>query len=184
MRLNPDPEALLADPEAFRGLLFRVEGTLEQRTPLDGAFAEVEEWFVRDEQERPLLLYVDVTGPASIEEGLVAPGRSLAVYARFYKRIDAVARDQTVHRYPAFVGANPWWTDDSPRASDRAAPRSISPSWSWCWRRCSPSSSFSRGDRGPGRDGRTPRGHRVPATAVFWTTAGHCPMIRRTPSRS
>ncbi len=34
-------------------------------------------------------------------------GQAVVIHARFYKRVDAVARDGQVHRYPAFVGAFP-----------------------------------------------------------------------------
>lgn len=103
VRLELDPDHLLADPAANRGKLFQLVGTLEQPgwlPPPDDAIAE---WFVRDAAGRPMLVYVcGLTHDHSFRHG-----QSVTLPARFYKRVDARARDGRVHRYAAFVGAYP-----------------------------------------------------------------------------
>ncbi|UCD75047.1 MAG: hypothetical protein JSV91_14835 [Phycisphaerales bacterium] len=103
VRLDPDFEAMLADPDAFRGDLCRLAGRIEQQTPLEPPYDMAEEWFIRNDQGRPILVYV-----AGLEgsEGL-EPGAGVEIFARFYKRVDAMARDGQAHSYPAFVGALP-----------------------------------------------------------------------------
>jgi hypothetical protein len=101
VRLAPDPEAMSSGPDDYRGDLCRVAGVLQQRTPLDGPWAGVGEWFVRDAEGRPLLVYV--VG----DDGTIREGTAVRIHARFYKPVDAVARDGETHRYAAFVGALP-----------------------------------------------------------------------------
>ena len=98
VRLHPDLEAMGSDPVAFRGDLCRLEGRLEQLRLLE-THSGVQEWFVRDGQGRPALVFV-VGAQASLEAG-----QRITVLGRFYKRLEAVARDGRRRGYPAFVGA-------------------------------------------------------------------------------
>jgi hypothetical protein len=103
VRLQPDLERMLAHPETYRGTLCRLEGSLEQQAPLAPPWEGMAEWFVRDDAGRPILVYVAGLQPGRGFRG----GRPVVILARFYKRVDAVARDGRTHRYPAFVGAHP-----------------------------------------------------------------------------
>ncbi len=113
VRLHPNLEAMLADPDSFRGQVCRITGAIQQQTQLPAPHDDVVEWFVRDDDDRPILIYV--LGP----QESFRDGQEIAVLARFYKYVDEKARDGEVHRYPAFVGAFPtrlatgevtaWW---------------------------------------------------------------------------
>ncbi len=107
LRLHPDLEAMMAEPDAFRGDLCRVTGTIQQQTPLGRPYTGVAEWFLRDEEERPFLVFVTDRGLAKSSGKVFADGNRVRIVARFYKRVDALARDGTVHMYPAFVGRFP-----------------------------------------------------------------------------
>lgn len=107
IRLHPDLEAMMADPDAFRGDLCRITGTIQQRTPLGRPYTGVAEWFLRDEGERPFLVFVSDLGLEKSSGEVFADGNRVRIVARFYKRLDALARDGTVHVYPAFVGRFP-----------------------------------------------------------------------------
>ncbi len=103
VRLELDPEHLLADPAANRGELFQLVGTLEQPAWLPPPDDAIAEWFVRDHVGRPMLVYVcGLPSDHSFRDG-----QSVTLPARFYKRVDARARDGRVHEYAAFVGAYP-----------------------------------------------------------------------------
>ena len=103
VRIELDPEQLLADPAANRGELFQLAGTLEQPAWLPPPDQAVAEWFVRDAAGRPMLVYVcGLPSDHSFRDG-----QSVTLPARFYKRVDARARDGRVHEYAAFVGAYP-----------------------------------------------------------------------------
>jgi len=96
-------ESVLADPAANRGELFQLAGTLEQPAWLPRPDDAIAEWFVRDDAGRPMLVYVcGLTLNDSFHDG-----QAVTLPARFYKRIDARARDGRVHGYAAFVGAYP-----------------------------------------------------------------------------
>ncbi len=100
IRLHPDLDAMVAEPEAYRGQLYEIVGRLQQQTRIDQANEGVVEWFIRDEQGRPILTYVVGVQP----DHAFRDGEQVQIVARFYKRVDAVARDGKVHQYPAFVG--------------------------------------------------------------------------------
>ncbi len=103
VRIEPDLEAMLERPQDHRGELCRIAGRLEQQTRLERPYEGVLEWFVRDESDRPVLLYaVDADATRPFREG-----ERVMLMARFYKSVEAVARDGERHRYPAFVGAFP-----------------------------------------------------------------------------
>jgi hypothetical protein len=103
--LQPDPDldSMLAEPAAHRGRLCRVAGSIQQQTPLAYPYEDVGEWVVRDVAGRPILVYVCGLAP---DHGFRV-GRQVVIPARFYKRVDAVALDGRLHRYPAFIGAFP-----------------------------------------------------------------------------
>lgn len=112
IRLQPDLTAMLADPEAYRGSLCQIAGRVQQQTPLSALYEGVTEWFIRDESGRPILVYVvDHEGDPTISDG-----QAVVLHARFYKRVDAIARDGVARSYPAFVGALP----SRPVAADAA----------------------------------------------------------------
>jgi len=103
VRLDPDFDAILADPDAYRGDLCLIAGRIEQQSPLEAPYDLTEEWFIRNDDGRPILVYVaGLDGSEGLE-----PGAGVEIFARFYKRVDATARDGQVHRYPGFVGALP-----------------------------------------------------------------------------
>ena len=103
VRIELDPQQLLADPAANRGELFQLAGTLEQPAWLPPPDQAIAEWFVRDAAGRPMLVYVcGLPSDHSFRDG-----QSVTLPARFYKRVDARARDGRVHEYAAFVGAYP-----------------------------------------------------------------------------
>jgi hypothetical protein len=110
IRLNPDFDALLGDPEAYRGELCRVAGRIEQVESLAPPYDGVEAWFVRVEDERPVLVYVDFKNRENSRFDFRSMMR-IEIIARFYKRYERIAdgegRDQQVHSYPVFVGAFP-----------------------------------------------------------------------------
>ena len=102
-----------------------ITGSLQQQTPSPEQ-PRISEWFVRVESGRPILLYVY---GSDVGSGVGAPGpdsgddfedgQTITIPARFYKRVEAVARDGRVHEYAAFVGAFPRLvatdTRDNPR---------------------------------------------------------------------
>ncbi len=103
VRLEPDFERLLAEPAAHRGQLFRIAGRIELQTPLAYPYEDVSEWVVRDRRGRLALVFVCGLDPGHGFQ----PDGPVVILARFYKRVDTVARDGRLHRYPAFVGASP-----------------------------------------------------------------------------
>lgn len=106
VRLEPDVDTMLADPARYRGDMCRIVGAIQQQTRLAAPYERVTEWFVRDASGRPLLVYV--YGVADTDEpGGFRDGQPVEIYARFWKRVEAEARDGLKRPYPAFVGALP-----------------------------------------------------------------------------
>ncbi len=103
VRLNPDFEAMLGDPGAYRGELCRLAGRIQQQRCLDPPHQTTVEWFLRDESKRPIQVYVDGL-PANHS---FRDGQAVTLLARFYKRTTEIARDGQLHHYPAFVGGWP-----------------------------------------------------------------------------
>lgn len=103
VRLEPDFEAMLNDPGGYRGELCRISGRLEQQSWLAPPHQDVAEWFIRGAGDEAIALYVCGLGA----DRQFDDGAEIVVHARFYKRIDADARDGERHRYAAFVGAFP-----------------------------------------------------------------------------
>ncbi|MHC4414776.1 MAG: hypothetical protein ACYS0G_05785 [Planctomycetota bacterium] len=103
LRLNPDLATMLQRPDAHRGELCRITGRIQQQSRLDRPHQNVLEWFIRDEGDRAILVYV-----ARLERSdQFRDGQQVMILARFYKRVDATARDGKVRGYPALVGAFP-----------------------------------------------------------------------------
>lgn len=103
IRLEPDPQVMLQDPQAHRGALCRLAGTVVQQTALARPYESVTEWFIRDEAGRPILVYVVGLN----QDRPFRDGSKILIDARFYKRVDFVARDGARHEYAAFVGRFP-----------------------------------------------------------------------------
>ena len=61
------------------------------------------ECFVRDADDTPLLLFL--AGPP---RGTLRDGQRIRTPARYYKRIDLIARDGQLRSYPAFVAGATW----------------------------------------------------------------------------
>lgn len=109
IRLEPDYQAMLENPEQYRGELCKITGKLQQHNPLPGLNKGIGEWFVRDSSSRPILVYI----VKNIDDQTFRDGQSVEIIARFYKRVDAIAKDGEEYSYPAFVGAFP----ESPSAA-------------------------------------------------------------------
>ncbi len=103
VRLKPDIDAMVASPDVYRGELCRIAGVIQQRTRLERPHDQVWEWFVRDDDGRPILVYV--VGLTAEDESLFDDGDQVGLIGRFYKRVDADARDGRTRSYPAFVTA-------------------------------------------------------------------------------
>lgn len=103
IRLAPDFAAMTATPERYRGDLCRIEGRLEQRTTLGGAF-HGDEWFIRTDRGLPVVVYLPIDDTMKP----LRDGERIAINARFYKRMRFPGRDGVERSYAAFVGARPW----------------------------------------------------------------------------
>lgn len=103
IRLNPDFNALLTQPSTFRGDLCRINGKLQQQTRLAPPYETIWEWFVRAQNNQPIVVYVVDLDPSTS----YPDNQQVEIDARFYKRVDFTARDGKHRRYPAFVGACP-----------------------------------------------------------------------------
>jgi hypothetical protein len=117
IRLHPDFGAMIDNPSAYRGDLCRVRGALQQHNRLPPPHEAIWEWFVRTDSGRPVIVYVvDLDDAARFMDG-----RTVEVDARFYKRVDARAREGTIRQYAAFVGAFPRAMGATGAASARGA---------------------------------------------------------------
>ena len=113
IRLRPDFKAMLDKPAEYRGELCRVSGALQQSTNLAPPFDTVWEWFVRNADGTAAIIYVvNPEKPDSFHDL-----ETVEIDARFYKRMNFVARDGKARVYPAFVGAFPRRPVDSAAAS-------------------------------------------------------------------
>lgn len=86
-----------------RGGLYRIEGVIQQQSLLDLPHHDVAEWFIRSDDGTPLLVFV----VGLDHRQCFHDGQRVRLDARYYKAIDAMARDGTLHRYPALVGRRP-----------------------------------------------------------------------------
>ena len=96
-------EALMTSPSATRGELYRVEGQLLQERTMPAPHRDIQEWFLRLPSGEPVVVYL----PARDAMALNADGQVVTIDARFYKVLEAIARDQQVRKYPAFFGRSP-----------------------------------------------------------------------------
>jgi hypothetical protein len=103
---DPDLERILAEPDTYRGRPYRVAGIIQQQTPLAYPYDDISEWVVRDGAGRPIIVFVCGHAGEPPNRGF-REGRPVVIPVLFYKRVDAVALDGRLHRYPAFVGAYP-----------------------------------------------------------------------------
>ncbi len=107
VRLQPDLEAMADDPVTFRGELCRVQGVLSQQTRLAPPHETATEWFVRNEQGVPFMVFFVDVAPGSAPDAPFRDGDTIEMFARFYKMVEFTARDGQNHRYAAFVGSHP-----------------------------------------------------------------------------
>ncbi|HVP73118.1 MAG TPA: hypothetical protein VMS30_05225 [Phycisphaerales bacterium] len=106
IRLAADLNALVGQPEQYRGELCRITGELLQITALGPPYETVSEWFVREDRSgTPVMVYVVQPGAGRPER--FAEHQHVQIDGRFYKRMRMQARDRQVRDYAAFVGAYP-----------------------------------------------------------------------------
>ncbi|MDP7004893.1 MAG: hypothetical protein QF718_01605 [Phycisphaerales bacterium] len=91
-----DLSLIKKNPSIFRGNLFMVSGMIEQMEELPSTWKSSQEWFVRDEEGNPFILYV--VGDINIDLK-----SRIRVPARFYKTISLTSRDNRLRMYPTFV---------------------------------------------------------------------------------
>ena len=95
----------VARPSSARGLGVRLEGRVEQVTPLGRPWDAFSEAFVRLPEETVLAVFVPRSDALQV-------GQRVRLEGRFYKRISAVARDGQTRVYPAVVARRraelPW----------------------------------------------------------------------------
>jgi hypothetical protein len=106
IRLEPDVDALIVDPAAHRGELCLLLGQVQQQTPLERPFENAIEWFVRDDQGRPMAVYLPAADAAAFRDG-----QRISMPARFYKRLTYTDREGVQRACAAFVGAGPALVD-------------------------------------------------------------------------
>jgi hypothetical protein len=115
IRIHPDYRAMQDNPARHRGELCQVHGMLQQNTRLSPPFDSVFEWFIRTDGDNAMIVYViDVADPLQFKMF-----EAVEIDARFYKRMEFIARDGQKHNYAALVGRFP------KRASDSIAPASM-----------------------------------------------------------
>ncbi|MBG80128.1 MAG: hypothetical protein CMJ39_05385 [Phycisphaerae bacterium] len=100
-------EDLLESPPSNRGLLYCIQGRVQEIRAMRSPYQEMEEWFIRLSSGEPLALYV----PAGQIE--VAAGAHVEVNALFYKILKARAMDGQIRRYPVFLGGRVERRDDA-----------------------------------------------------------------------
>jgi hypothetical protein len=94
---QPGWDALVAAGDEARGTPVSIEGRLVQQGMLPPPWEHVAEWFVREPDGRPVCVFV-------VDPPQIRDGTGVRLVGHYYKRIDAEARDGTVHAYPAAVG--------------------------------------------------------------------------------
>lgn len=105
IRLNPELDAMTGYPADFRGDLCLLTGIIQQQAVLPAPYETVSEWFLRDDDGEPMIIYIAGL-PGGLGSGF-QDGTRIRIIARFYKRVDFIARDGMQRSYPAFVGAKP-----------------------------------------------------------------------------
>jgi len=99
------PDQLITNPDAHRGEPFTVTGVIQQQRRLPRPHARAHEWFVRDDDGTPFVVFV--VGLTDEEASRFIDGNRISLDARFYKRLDDVGRDRVSRSYAAFVGVGP-----------------------------------------------------------------------------
>lgn len=110
-------DAILEDPARYRGLRVTVSGRVEQHRSLSRPFQDVDEWFVRDDNGLPWMMYV-VGNDEHVEDG-----RQVTMVAHVYKRVRLEDRSGVMRLYPALIGHNPVWLPVPPSMVDDEGPR-------------------------------------------------------------
>lgn len=105
IRLKPELNSMIKSPTDYRGDLCRLIGVIQQQTRLPAPYDTVSEWFLRDDAGKPMIIYVSGF-PFDFGTGF-EDGVRIQIIARFYKRVDFIARDGIQRSYAAFVGAKP-----------------------------------------------------------------------------
>ena len=100
LRRRVDGAAMEEQPQAMRGDLVLLDGTLAQRTDLPRPWQGVDEWFVRDDFGETVIALVD--GPLDATQP--NPGDRVRVLGRLYKPITQTSRDGVDRTWPALVG--------------------------------------------------------------------------------
>ena len=122
VRLVVDRAALLADPDSARGALVRLEGVVHEPRRLAPPFEDVIECFLVDASDVPHLVYFVDARDDPLELDHLSEWSCIA---RFYKRVDATARDGTDRAYAAFVGARPMRRDGIGAGTETGQNRSV-----------------------------------------------------------
>lgn len=95
--VNQTIDLAVQSPEAYRGVWFVFDGTIEQISPLpERAWNHVAECFLRGADGELMILY-------AIEGTQLPLKSSISGQAVFYKTIELEGRDGQVRNYPAFV---------------------------------------------------------------------------------
>ena len=100
LRRRVDGAAMEEQPQAMRGDLVLLDGTLAQRTDLPRPWQGVDEWFVRDGFGQTVIAFVDGDG----NSGKPRAGDRVRVLGRLYKPITQTSRDGVDRTWPALVG--------------------------------------------------------------------------------
>lgn len=101
----PDGDALLADPARHRGEPVMLEGRIEQQMRIDAPYGPAVEYFLRDANDQPLIVYTPAARGA--DATALRDGQRVQLPARFYKTMQFTARDGRERTYLAFVGNHP-----------------------------------------------------------------------------
>jgi hypothetical protein len=107
VRLHVDVDALRADPDAYRGALYRIEGVLQDRERLAAPYERVELWYLRLNDKTPIAVYLPVTDAGPLIGTPPAAGTRIVCFARFYKRLEGENRRGRMAQWAAFVGNHP-----------------------------------------------------------------------------
>jgi hypothetical protein len=102
VRYGPDIASMLDDPDGSRGDVVYLAGTLIQQHRYDPPYDTTVEWFLRLDDDTPVMVYV-----VGVQQVDWREGQRIEIFARFFKRISATARDGETRAYAAFVGAFP-----------------------------------------------------------------------------
>ena len=95
--VNQNIDFIVQSPEAYRGVWFAFDGTIEQISPLpEREWNNVAECFLRGIDGELIILY-------AMEGTLLPLKSSISGQAVFYKTIELKGRDGQVRNYPAFV---------------------------------------------------------------------------------